>query len=119
MTNPCSRSFGRSYAVSFITAAILLTTAGCAHKKPVAAPAVASLAMQVDRARDPAAQMDFFRVVFVSKGTTIDHLAKPGALRGFFGASTYFIPPMPLAKMVTYPGLADVPAKHQKKRAQL
>jgi len=102
----------RCYAGLIFSAAVLLATTACAHKKPVTAPAIASLATEVERAHDPVIQMDFFRVAFVPKGTTVDHLARPGALRGFFGASTYFLSPMPLATMVTYPGLADVASNY-------
>ncbi len=93
-------------AVLLVTVAIALVTAACAHKRPPAR-AVVSLATQVEHAHEPKEQMDFFRVAFVPKGSIVDHLAKPGALRAFFGASTYFLAPMPLAVMVTYPGLAD------------
>jgi len=94
-----------------LTAVCLLVSLGCAHKT-VTAPNPSALAMAVDRAHDPATQMDFFRVAFVPKGTTIDHLARPGALRGFVGASSYFLPAMPLSRMVTYPGLTDVPSNY-------
>ena len=94
-----------------LIAAILLGTTGCVHKKSVSVPSAVSLAEQVARAHDPALQADFFRIIFVAQGTTVDHLARPGALRGFFGASSYYLVPMPLNQMLTYPGLADAPQK--------
>jgi hypothetical protein len=112
LTNQGSYRLSRSCAFLLIGTAILLATAACAHKKPATTAAIASLAEQVERAHDPAMQMDFFRVAFVQQGTTVDHLARPGALRVFLGASTYFLAPMPLATMVTYPGLADQPANY-------
>jgi hypothetical protein len=101
------------WAVLLVSVTILLVTTACAHKRPPAPPpAIVSLATEIERAHDPEKQLDFFRVAFVPKGTVVDHLARPGALRAFFGASTYFLAPMPLAMMVTYPGLADLPSNY-------
>jgi len=111
----------RSAMRILILVAIMLATAACAHKKPAGVVGMAvppastdvtgteALAAQVDRAHQPPFEMDFFRVGFVAEGTTVDHVARPGALRSFVGSSSYFSPPMALAKMVTYPGLADAP----------
>ena len=70
-----------------------------------AAPSVAAV---VDAAHDPLLEMDFFRISYVPADTAVDHTTRPDALRAFFGASRYFLPPMPLATMAKYPGLTSI-----------
>lgn len=90
----------------FVFAAILVVSYVCygGWKTPTA------LAARLDEQHYPALAPDFFRVGFLNDPVTT--LARPGSLRAFVGPSSDFVPGLPLAVMVTYPGLADVPDKN-------
>jgi hypothetical protein len=61
--------------------------------------------------RDTTQTNDFMRFSYVSSGTSVNSLGRPGALRAFMTASSFFQPALPLSQTVTYPGLADQPAQ--------
>ena len=50
---------------------------------------------------------DFLRVTFVSAGTSVTSLARPGALRGFATATDFYLPPLPLKEFPLYSGLIN------------
>jgi len=54
---------------------------------------------------------DFLRVTFVSAGTSVTSLARPGALRGFATATAFYLPPLPLKEFPLYSGLINDDSK--------
>jgi hypothetical protein len=50
---------------------------------------------------------DFLRVTFVSAGTSVTSLARPGALRAFATATAFYLPPLPLKEFPLYSGLVN------------
>lgn len=54
---------------------------------------------------------DFLRVTFVSAGTNVTTLARPGALRAFATATAFYLPPLPLKEFPLYSGLINDDSK--------
>ncbi|HEX4319367.1 MAG TPA: hypothetical protein VHZ52_00585 [Acidobacteriaceae bacterium] len=50
---------------------------------------------------------DFLRVTFVSAGTNVTSLARPGAQRAFATATAFYLPPLPLKEFPLYSGLVN------------
>jgi hypothetical protein len=85
-----------SYAVIFLT--------GCtAHRaaKPSLSPVVIS-----DSVRE-SLPGDYLRVSFLSPGTSVTNLSRPGALRAFTTATVLYAPPLKLSEMPYYSGLVN------------
>ncbi len=86
-------------------AATALFMVGCAAHRvsivPPAAPVVVS-----DSVRE-ALPNDYLRVSFLSPGTSVTTLSRPGALRAFTTATPLYFPPLKLAQMPYYSGLVN------------
>ena len=90
--------------------AVLLVT-GCAthHRAGAANPAQASAPAPVvisDSVRE-SLPGDYLRVSFLSPGTPVTNLSRPGALRAFTTATALYSPPLKLAEMPYYSGLVN------------
>jgi hypothetical protein len=85
--------------------AVLFATGCAAHRagkiKLASAPVVIS-----DSLRE-AAPGDYLRVSFLPAGVTVTTLSRPGALRAFTTATALYSPPLKLAEMPYYSGLAN------------
>lgn len=90
--------------------AILLLLAASCGETSASAQSV-SVAEITDASRDTTQTNDFLRYSYVSSGTSVTTLGRPGALRAFFTVTAFFHSPPPLQEAVTYPGLADQPAQ--------
>lgn len=95
-----------SFFVLISLGLLILTVTSCGTDLR-AQSAVQSPAALIASSRDITITNDFVRVSYVSAGTTVQSLGRPGALRAFVTATRFYQPALPLAQMVTYPGLAD------------
>jgi hypothetical protein len=91
-------------------AAIALLASGCAaHRAPSAATTAAAMAPPVavnGQVREELPN-DYLRVSFLSPGTPVTSLSRPGALRAFVTATPLFSPPLKLADLPAYSGLVN------------
>ena len=90
-------------------AALVLTAASCGSSSAKAAPSNPAAITNISR--DTAQTNDFLRFSWVSPGTPVTSLGRPGALRAFLTATSFFQPALPLSQTATYPGLEDQPAQ--------
>ena len=94
-------------ATVFLTAIFVTVYQMCAKPSNETA-----LAVRLDEQHYPVVGRDFFRVSFLPLDARVETLGrKDVATRAFFAASSDFVPGVPLAEMVTYPGAADEPEK--------
>ena len=107
-----SRIFFRKISVlqmqrlCLLAAALLLTAVpnGLAQadgKKPAKDPARITDGLREETPND------FLRVTFVSAGTNVTTLARPGAQRAFATATAFYLPPLPLKEFPLYSGLVN------------
>jgi hypothetical protein len=101
----------RVQRLCLIGAALLLLTAApngrpqADGKKPAKDPARITDSLREEKPND------FLRVTFVSAGTSVTSLARPGALRGFATATAFYLPPLPLKDFPLYSGLVNDDSK--------
>ncbi len=91
--------------------AVILCAASCGSSSASPSPYSQSVAAVTNTSRDVAQTNDFFRFSYVSSGTAVTSLGRPGSLRVFMTATSFFRPALPLNQAVTYPGLQDQPAQ--------
>ena len=90
-----------------LVAALLMLPASCSAqasheaKKPAKDPARITDSLREETPND------FLRVTFVSAGTSVTSLARPGALRAFAMATAFYLPPLPLKEFPLYSGLVN------------
>ncbi len=92
-----------------VAAALALTFTSCGSS--FARAQSQSVAVISDASRDTAQTNDFLRFSYVSSGTAVTSLSRPGALRAFMTVSSFFQPGLPLSQAVTYPGLQEQPSQ--------
>ncbi len=85
---------------------IVLVVSGCAaHHVPVVTAASAPVVV-ADTVRE-APPSDFLRVSFLSAGTKVTSLSRPGAMRAFVTATVLYSPPLRLEDFPYYSGLVN------------
>lgn len=89
--------------------AILFSTGCAAHRAAIASLAQAPV-VTVDSARESLPN-DYLRVSFLSPGVNPATLSRPGALRAFATATPLYEPPLRVADLPYYSGLANDDAK--------
>jgi hypothetical protein len=94
------------FALSLACAAVTLLTCGCAAHRVSAVMAVPPPVVAADRARE-ALPNDYLRVSFLSPGTKVTSLSRPGALRAFATATPLYSPPLKLEELPYYSGLVN------------
>jgi hypothetical protein len=88
-------------------AALLMLPADCpAQASPEAKKPAKDPARITDALREETPN-DFLRVTFVSAGTSVTTLARPGALRAFATATAFYLPPLSLKEFPLYSGLVN------------
>jgi hypothetical protein len=102
-------------AFFLIYSCVVLFATGCAahHRAGAAIPVHVSVPAPVvisDSVRE-ALPGDYLRVSFLSPGTPVTNLSRPGALRAFTTATALYSPPLKLADMPYYSGLINDDAK--------
>jgi hypothetical protein len=86
--------------------AVALLVSGCAaHRVGVTTVAAAPVIVS-DTVRE-ALPNDYLRVSFLSAGTAVTTLSRPGALRAFTTATPLYSPPLKLSDMPYYSGLVN------------
>lgn len=90
-------------------AALVLTAASCGSSRVNAGSRNAAAITNISR--DTAQTNDFLRFSWVSPGTPVTSLGRPGALRAFMTATSFFQPALPLSQTATYPGLEEQAAQ--------
>ena len=88
-----------------LTAVVTLTT-GCATHR-VLATAIAPPPVVVADAVRESLPNDYLRVGFLSAGTPVTSLSRPGALRAFTTATPLYLPPLKLKDLPYYSGLEN------------
>jgi hypothetical protein len=96
---------GRLFCI-FI-AALLILSANCSAQASHEAKKVAKDPARITDALREETPNDFLRVTFVSAGTSVTTLARPGALRAFATATAFYLPPLPLKDFPLYSGLIN------------
>lgn len=92
-------------ARSFACIAIAFLLSGCAHRANVTPAAIAPVVVS-DDVRETLPN-DYLRVSFLPAGVIPTTLSRPGALRAFATATPLYLPPLKLADMPYYSGLAN------------
>jgi hypothetical protein len=95
-------------ALFLVCSCAVLFSTGCAARRAAkinSAPIVIS-----DSVRE-SLPGDYLRVSFLSPGTPVTNLSRPGALRAFATATALYSPPLKLAEMPYYSGLVNDDAK--------
>ena len=93
-------------ALSIVCISGVLLATGCArHHVAVVAPSLAPVVVS-DNVRE-ALPNDYLRVGFLSPGTPVTTLSRPGALRAFVTATPLYVPPLKLADLPYYSGLVN------------
>jgi hypothetical protein len=85
----------------FLTCAVALLGSGCAAHHVAQAPVVIA-----DTVRESLPN-DYLRVGFLSSGTEVTSLSRPGALRAFVTATALYVPPLKVSNYPAYSGLVD------------
>ena len=85
---------------------IALLSSGCAARFARLAAYARPPVVVADTVRESAPN-DYMRVSFLSPGTEVTTLARPGALRAFATATTLYMPPIKVANYPAYSGLVD------------
>jgi hypothetical protein len=83
---------------------VVLLVSGCAAHRATRVTAVLAPVVVDDAVRE-APPNDFLRVSFLSAGTRVTSLSRPGALRAFATATTLYSPPLKLEDFPYYSGL--------------
>jgi hypothetical protein len=94
------------FALSLACTAVALLTSGCAAHRVSAVTAVPPPVVVADQARE-ALPNDYLRVSFLSPGTQVTSLSRPGALRAFATATPLYSPPLKLEELPYYSGLVN------------
>jgi hypothetical protein len=92
------------FIASFICAGAALLACGCATHRAVrqlSAPVVVT-----DSVRETLPG-DYLRISFLPPGVPVTTLSRPGSLRAFMTATVLYLPPLKLADMPYYSGLAN------------
>jgi hypothetical protein len=110
-TNVLKRKFLVRSAFFLVCCYAVLLVTGCAghHRAGAANPAQVSASAPVvlsDSVRE-SLPGDYLRVSFLSPGTPVTNLSRPGALRAFTTATALYSPPLKLAEMPYYSGLEN------------
>jgi len=92
--------------LAIISLLCLAHSAALAQTSPSAKDKKQDPARVTDDLRE-ATPNDFLRVTFVSAGTTVTSLARPGAQRAFATATRFYLPPLPLKEFPLYSGLVN------------
>jgi hypothetical protein len=97
------RLFGLALTGLLLSFAAKSTAAQADHKSGKSAkdPATITEALREETPND------FLRVTFVSAGTSVTSLARPGAQRAFATATRFYLPPLPLKEFPLYSGLVN------------
>jgi hypothetical protein len=98
----------------FLSCVSVVVLSGCAgHKAARMTPptgSTAAPAVVVDSVRE-ALLNDYMRVSFLTPGTPVTTIARPGALRGFVTATVLYSPPLTVTAYPTYSGLVNDDSK--------
>jgi hypothetical protein len=95
----------RSVFLLVCSCAVLFATGCAAHRAGKANSAPAPVVIS-DSVRE-SLPGDYLRVSFLSPGTPVTNLSRPGALRAFTTATALYSPPLKLAEMPYYSGLVN------------
>jgi hypothetical protein len=90
-----------------VFAALLVLSVSCSAQASHAATKPAKDPARIIDALREETPNDFLRVTFVSAGTSVTMLARPGALRAFATATAFYLPPLPLKEFPLYSGLVN------------
>src|ERR1051325_5192687 len=104
MTN-FQRALTRSAFFLVCSCAVLFST-GCATHRVSAANSGSAPVVISDSVRE-SLPGDYLRVSFLSPGTPVTNLSRPGALRAFTTATALYSPPLKLAQLPYYSGLVN------------
>jgi hypothetical protein len=86
---------------------LILVMTGCAsHRVAATASSAPAPIVAVDLARE-ALPGDYLRISFLSAGTPVTTLSRPGALRAFTTATVLYSPPLKVSEMPYYSGLEN------------
>lgn len=99
----------RSAFFLICSCAVLFST-GCATHR-VSAASLGSAPVVISASVRESLPGDYLRVSFLSPGTPVTNLSRPGALRAFTTATALYSPPLKLAEMPYYSGLVNDDAK--------
>jgi len=94
------------FALSLACAAVALLASGCAAHRVSAVSAVPPPVVVADQVRESLPN-DYLRVSFLSPGTRVTSLSRPGALRAFATATPLYSPPLKLEELPYYSGLVN------------
>jgi hypothetical protein len=83
-----------------------LFSIGCATHR-VSAANLGSAPVVISNSVRESLPGDYLRVSFLSQGTPVTNLSRPGALRAFTAATALYSPPLKLADMPNYSGLVN------------
>jgi hypothetical protein len=90
-----------------VFAALLVLSVNCSAQASHEAKKAAKDPARITDALREETPNDFLRVTFVSAGTSVTSLARPGALRAFATATAFYLPPLPLKEFPLYSGLVN------------
>ena len=93
-------------SLSLACATIALLCSGCAARLTRLAAYARPPVVVTDTVRESAPN-DYMRVSFLSPGTEVTTLSRPGALRAFATATTLYMPPLKVTNYPAYSGLVD------------
>jgi len=91
---------------SLVYAAIACVLCGCARHSIRSITAAQAPVVVSDTVRESTPN-DYLRVSFLSPGTKVTSLSRPGALRAFATAVALYVPPLPLKNQPYYSGLVN------------
>src|ERR1700739_3023804 len=98
----------------FLSCVSVVVLSGCAgHKAARMTPPTGGTAAPVvvaDSVRE-AVPNDYMRVSFLTPGTPVTSIVRPGALRGFVTATVLYLPPLTVTAYPTYSGLVNDDSK--------
>ncbi len=89
---------------------VAMATSGCAVQHaaaPATTPAVAIAPVVAIGAARESLPNDYLRVIYVPAGVQVTTLSRPGALRAFATATPLYAPPLTVAELPLYSGLAN------------
>ena len=107
-TSNASGQFLKLFAFTLLTTAGL--PSGWAQVDPGTKKAAKDAIQITDASREDTPN-DFLRVTFVSAGTPVTTLNRPGSLRAFATATTFYEPPLALKEFPLYSGLVNDDSK--------
>lgn len=97
----------KAWLLCLFAAAWLTVSADCLAQASHGAKKTAKDPAHITDALREETPNDFLRVTFVSAGTNVTSLARPGALRAFATATAFYLPPLPLKEFPLYSGLVN------------